>query len=1209
MAQNTPILGKIKSSESAASLDAKYGPYASKAAANAALGENGDDVITAGLTVGVTQSDGSIKEFWYQPDGQGGLQLVEKQVAGTEVEANPSGEATAPLNKIKIGETNYNIPEPISDIKFVGRNSTTGFPDVSDPIEHIIYACLRGSQDDGANSAYDFYTLNQGTWQNISQGQKGDGNFTFIKYSENQPTQDSDIHDVFSPSSDKFVGFYNGTSGSAPSDYEEYTWCKFMGTSPEVTIESITGGNRVTITDEANPSGQSFTVLNGADAVNPFKGWYTSSSNLPANPAVGEYAYVKGATASDPVSIYECTTAGSWSDSGRTFNPANNQEFASGEDLNTVCIDSSNLVNPVSDSLAKAEDVLPLKAKLGGVTASETKANFTIGDGYINASGNTTGTTTNAHAEITLSNGANSIRFLGLVLTSEASSTIKSYSYSFYDDNDTPISPKTYDIVESVQSGTTDSKEYIISIPDNAVKFMCSIGGNNRDNFYCYLQSGNTVSDIIEKTTNDIADSVRIFDNFLYIGATSLLSFYINSSGTLWKSKTNTYPYYSFVAPIENVKNIRVITTEQYARIAFLKNDSHTADTVPSYCDNTNLITIEKGDTKILEVPNDCNYLYVFAGSFTIGQLPTIEKCNDSDVPTELEIIKSDVYSLMDESPIELGDTSSTYYIVTDFRTTLPCTGRWSSSRRHYERAIPEKSKYVKIVANKNSGTAYSFFTERSADRVEDGIPPYVNGVDQAFTIAAGETIVTEIPEDAEYLYIQAGKSGVLAEKPQYAAFLSTPEKIEPYDILELYPDVEIHPKMLALQKGSGGPSSTGGIKPNTFIFGHITDCHGGENAGEGSVSNRTWKRFLKFSNHWKEKGFIDDIVDTGDMVGNVFSNSIAWRTNADDVLNVIGNHDTATVSNKVYNWTAKAGKDAYDKFVSPYIENWGVVQPDNADTEGYCYYYKDYERTSNGNTIKLRCIFVDVMGWDDNNVQKSWLDNVLEDARVNGLVVCIFTHFVPVRTRPLKCAFTSKTLGVSTEDFPYHGFNTFCKQLCACVRTFQDNGGIFACYIAGHRHILGIAQVYGNVTIDGTSYNFDDESKPQIVVYGTAGYVNLGNLNDYFKEANTKNEDNFQIVAIDTFKGINDDIASSSFRIKVLKIGCNYNRHMQLADVVDVTYYPYQPFDAANQNYTIGTIVNKDNVLYRIIKPVYTNGSFDWENSVVELASRIVNE
>lgn len=125
MAQNTPILGKIKSSESAASLDAKYGPYASKAAANAALGENGDDVITAGLTVGVTQSDGSVKEFWYQPDGQGGLQLVEKQVAAQE-ETDP----TVPSWAKQETKPSYTASEvgaiPSSEIGVAGGVATLG---------------------------------------------------------------------------------------------------------------------------------------------------------------------------------------------------------------------------------------------------------------------------------------------------------------------------------------------------------------------------------------------------------------------------------------------------------------------------------------------------------------------------------------------------------------------------------------------------------------------------------------------------------------------------------------------------------------------------------------------------------------------------------------------------------------------------------------------------------------------------------------------------------------------------------------------------------------------------------------------------------------------------------------------------------------------------------------------------------------------------
>lgn len=66
------------------SVDIRFGPYESEAAAYAELGPNKKDVITAGLTVGIIQSNGSIKEFWYQPSNTDSsvLELVEKQSAG-----------------------------------------------------------------------------------------------------------------------------------------------------------------------------------------------------------------------------------------------------------------------------------------------------------------------------------------------------------------------------------------------------------------------------------------------------------------------------------------------------------------------------------------------------------------------------------------------------------------------------------------------------------------------------------------------------------------------------------------------------------------------------------------------------------------------------------------------------------------------------------------------------------------------------------------------------------------------------------------------------------------------------------------------------------------------------------------------------------------------------------------------------------------------
>lgn len=83
-----------------------------------------------------------------------------------------------------------------------------------------------------------------------------------------------------------------------------------------------------------------------------FKGWYDSSSNLPANPVVGDYAYVKGAESTDPAAIYECTTDGTWSDSGRTVDTSNVQTFASGEEVNEVHIVDDLTTGGVDDVLS-----------------------------------------------------------------------------------------------------------------------------------------------------------------------------------------------------------------------------------------------------------------------------------------------------------------------------------------------------------------------------------------------------------------------------------------------------------------------------------------------------------------------------------------------------------------------------------------------------------------------------------------------------------------------------------------------------------------------------------------------------------------------------------------------------------------------------------------------------------------------------------------
>lgn len=57
---------------------------------------------------------------------------------------------------------------------------------------------------------------------------------------------------------------------------------------------------------------------------------------------MGDYAYIKSAMAGNPAAIYECVTAGTWSDSGRTVDTSNVQTFASGQALNAVLIKDEN---------------------------------------------------------------------------------------------------------------------------------------------------------------------------------------------------------------------------------------------------------------------------------------------------------------------------------------------------------------------------------------------------------------------------------------------------------------------------------------------------------------------------------------------------------------------------------------------------------------------------------------------------------------------------------------------------------------------------------------------------------------------------------------------------------------------------------------------------------------------------------------------------
>lgn len=249
-----------------------------------------------------------------------------------------------------------------------------------------------------------------------------------------------------------------------------------------------------------------------------FKGWYDSESDLPADGRVGDYAYVKGATASDPAAIYAWDASletPAWVDTERTADTSNVQTFESGEEVNDTYIDDTHLVNPKSGSLPTADDVLQLKAKLDGVTASETKIGYIDGSlitgHYVGSGGSTSGTSTTYDCATFDVGGYKRVRFLGV----EVSSTSSNRGCAFYDANGDYLDD-TYIRYDVASDATTKAKEYVVEIPDGAKYFKTNVRIGTwvtSQNFYCYLKSGESVGESIAKTEETVEQIKKKTDN------------------------------------------------------------------------------------------------------------------------------------------------------------------------------------------------------------------------------------------------------------------------------------------------------------------------------------------------------------------------------------------------------------------------------------------------------------------------------------------------------------------------------------------------------------------------------------------------------------------------------------------------------------------------------------------------------------------------
>ena len=287
----------------------------------------------------------------------------------------------------------------------------------------------------------------------------------------------------------------------------------------------------------------------------------------------------------------------------------------------------------------------------------------------------------------------------------------------------------------------------------------------------------------------------------------------------------------------------------------------------------------------------------------------------------------------------------------------------------------------------------------------------------------------------------------------------------------------------------------TNTIKPLVLL--HFSDLHG---------CSTNIARINEYRNYYSK--YIDVAIHTGDLITSHWAHDTDFyfdnEENA-DILNVVGNHDVMSYYNGAYH-ADHVGKDCYDRFFAPFIEGWDVVQPVDAEENGYCWYYKDYDAN------KIRIVVIDVM----NNIdaQRTWFGGVLDDALTQGLHVIVAAHYRFYGGTNIDSVFTQ--IGTTTTPDTY-----IANEYLIMVKTFKDSGGNFVCWLNGHHHADAV-QMSNVATGNQLAINVNSSGDGEQVKNSPISRTGID-----------RNVDSFNIVAVDTVY----------HKLSVYKVGSEFDK------------------------------------------------------------------
>jgi hypothetical protein len=298
--------------------------------------------------------------------------------------------------------------------------------------------------------------------------------------------------------------------------------------------------------------------------------------------------------------------------------------------------------------------------------------------------------------------------------------------------------------------------------------------------------------------------------------------------------------------------------------------------------------------------------------------------------------------------------------------------------------------------------------------------------------------------------------------------------------------------------------------KPKLTTFLHFSDIHG---------DPASYNRIGEFYNTFKQQ--ISDVICTGDFVHTSWADDFTFWNNP-EILFTLGNHDVGMI-NAHASHPSKDGagnvplttKETYDRYFAPFIDNWNVVQPANAESAGKCYWYKDYNNASRVRLIGFDSFFID-------NDELSWLDEVLEDARVKEYAVIVAQHFPPKTLDVIPSTYNQ------LRTYPSPGYvvdgvwySIMPESLIQSVETFIDNGGEFICHLVGHNH----CDYIGTVPEHTNQFVFAVSDASSVVTPSEVQRVQTD-----------ASRDCFNVFSVDTENKL----------VKSLRVGYTYNMNLQ---------------------------------------------------------------